>query len=86
MAEEAIRTSWEMVESEDSLGHERMSYIEILQEALGKDCEKDCNSPWLYIALHILRNGISREDFCAAVAKGMRKESEYFERAWPSFC
>ena len=72
--EQAIRTSWEMEKSEDTLRRERMSRMEILQEALTGNCAENCNGLWLHIALNILqRNSIARNDFCSAIRELLQK-------------
>ena len=73
-AEEAIRTGWEMENSEETLRRERMSRMEILHAALTGDCKEDYNGRWLQIALDILqRNCIVRDDFCSAVRELLQK-------------
>lgn len=72
--EEAIRTGWEMEKSEDTLRRERMSRMEILQEALTGNCAENCNGRWLHIALNILqRNSIARNDFSSAIRELLQK-------------
>ena len=72
--EEAITTGWEMEKSEETLRRERMSRMEIVQEALAGNCTENCNGRWLHIALDILqRNSIARDDFCPAIRELLQK-------------
>ena len=43
--EEAIRTGWEIEKSEETFRRQRMSRMEILQEALKGNCAENCDSP-----------------------------------------
>lgn len=88
--EEAISTGWEMEKSEETLRRERMSRMDILQEALAGNCTENCNGRWLHIALDILqRNGIARDDFCSAIRelsqKGRGKYRNIFPRKFELF-
>ena len=66
--EEAIKTGWEIEESEEKLKRQQMSRLEILQAALEGDCTHNCNGRWLTMAKDILdRNGITQTEFGAAV-------------------
>ena len=63
-----------MEKSEETLRRERMSRMEILQEALAGNCTENCNGRWLHIALDILqRNSIVRDDFCPAIRELLQK-------------
>lgn len=88
--EEAISTGWEMEKSEETLRRERMSRMDILQEALAGNCTENCNGRWSHIALDILqRNGIARDDFCSAIRelsqKGRGKYRNIFPRKFELF-
>ena len=41
--EEAIRTRWEIEKSEETLRRQRMARMEILQEALERNCTENCD-------------------------------------------
>ena len=72
--EEAIRTGWEIEKSEETLRRQRMSRMEILQEAFEGNCAENCDGRWLHIALNILqRNCIARDDFSAALRELLEK-------------
>ena len=82
--EEAISTGWEMEKSEETLRRERMSRMDILQEALAGNCTENCNGRWLHIALDILqRNGIARDDFCSAIRELSQKGRGKYRNIFP---
>ena len=72
--EEAIRPGLEIEKSEETLRRQRMSSMEILQEALEGNCAENCDGRWLHIALNILqRNSIVRDDFSSAMRELLEK-------------
>ena len=74
--EEAIKTGWEIEESEEKLKRQQMSRLEILQAALEGECTctRNCNGRWLTMAKDILdRNGITQTEFGAAVRELLDK-------------
>ena len=68
--EEAIKTGWEIENSEQTLMRQRMSRMDILYEGLAGSCVENCEGRWLDI---LQRNGIQRGDFCSAVRELLEK-------------
>ena len=59
--EEAIKTGWEIEESEEKLKRQQMSRLEILQAPLEGEWTHSCNGCWLTMAKDILdQNGITQ--------------------------
>ena len=58
--EEAIKTGWEIENSEQTLMRQRMSRMDILYEALAGSCVENCEGRWLGITDILQRNGIRR--------------------------
>ena len=72
--EEAIKTGWDIEESEEKLERAKMTRLEILGKELEGECVDGCNRQWLDMATNVLQlNGINRNIFSQSVRELLEK-------------